>query len=89
MMNQVQGRSAPANVVRRTGGIDDEIVVDWNTVQRVDSNQARGTMTRSTQQANDLLGKFNFPPDKSFNFPPSQPPVEPEREYIKDVSGKL
>ena len=84
------------------GGISDKIVVDWCNGQKVASNLMSDTDTfvnrvvrdspenmRSKQQADDLLGKLSPPPNKSFIVPPSLPPIEPEKEYIQDVSGKL
>ena len=76
---------------RRTGGISDEIVVDWSNEQRVTSNLTNSRKTRPMQQADDLLGKLPPPPNESFSYPPNMPPVESERESIpkKYRTGKI
>ena len=71
------------------GGISEKIVVDLSNVHRVASNLTSGRKMRSKQQANDLLGKLHLSPNKSFIFPPGQPPVEPERVYSRRFRSAL
>ena len=80
---------ASSSESRKTGGISEEIIIDWSNGKRETSNQTSNKQSRPKQQAHDLLGKLSPPTNKSFTPPPSQPPANPEREYIRDVSGKL
>ena len=70
----------PVRMMRQTGGIGNEILVDWrdDEVTIVTGNRVQ---RKARKQGDDLLGKLSLPPSNKLSDPPKiLPPIMPERE---------